>query len=84
MLKEFRALPTERRAREMKGREYLWCLTNMLLDREERLERLCPGCRARALEERCPACGAPAGDWGEGAESDAFDLERFEMLKGGT
>lgn len=84
MLKEFHALPTEGRAREMKGRDYLWCLTNMLLDQEETLERLCPGCRARALEERCPACGASAGDWGEGAESGAFDLERFEMLKGGT
>ena len=52
----------------MKGRDYLWCLTNLLLDREEALERLCPRCRTRALEERCAACGAPA---------------RFEALKGG-
>ena len=39
----------------MKGRDYLWCLTNLLLDREEALERLCPRCRTRALEERCAA-----------------------------
>ena len=55
----------------MKGRDYLWCLTNLLLDREE------------ALEERCAACGAPAGEWGEGAASTAFDPARFEALKGG-
>lgn len=73
-------MPTEQRAREMKGRDYLWCLANDLLDREERLERLCPECRARALEERCPVCGrAGAG----GAENPGFDLERFEALKGG-
>ena len=59
MLKAFHALPTEGRVREMKNRDYLWCLTNMLLDREEELERLCPGCRLRALEEPCAA--APPG-----------------------
>ena len=58
-------------------------LTNLLLDREEALERLCPRCRTRALEERCAACGAPAGEWGEGAASAAFDPARFEALKGG-
>lgn len=68
----------------MKGRDYLWCLTNMLLDREEELGRLCPNCRVRAMEERCAACGRPAGAWGEGADSAAFDLERFEALRGGS
>ena len=56
MLKQFGALPTEERARNMKGRDYLWCLTNLLLDREEELERLCPSCRARAA-------GALPGVW---------------------
>lgn len=83
MLKAFGALPTEGRVREMKNRDYLWCLTNMLLDREEELERLCPGCRLRALEERCAVCGRPAGEWGEGADSAAFDWKRFEALKRG-
>ena len=50
---------------------------------EEALERLCPRCRTRALEERCAACGTPAGEWGEGAASTAFDPARFEALKGG-
>ena len=82
MLREFRALPTEPRAREMKGRDFLWCLANGLLDREEELERLCPACRARALEERCPVCGQSAGN-SEGMVNPAFDPERFEKLKGG-
>ena len=50
MLKEFQALPTEARAREMKDRDYLWCLVQMILDREEQLDRLCPECRVRARE----------------------------------
>lgn len=65
----------------MKGRDYLWCLANTLLDREEALERLCPACRARALEERCPVCGQPGGT-GEGMDNPAFDPERFARLSG--
>lgn len=68
----------------MKGRDYLWCLVNTLLDEEERLDGLCPACRARAMEERCPACNQPAAQWGEGMDNAAFDLERFEKLKGGA
>lgn len=67
----------------MKDRDYLWCLVHMLLDREEELERLCPECRTRAEEERCPGCGQPIRAWGEGAVNPAFDLERFEAMKGG-
>ena len=81
MLRQFSALPTEKRAREMKGRDYLWCLTNLLLDREEELDRLCPSCRNRALEERCPVCGLPS-ELGEEARNPAFDLARFHQLCG--
>ena len=81
VLRQFGALPTEERAKAMKGREYLWCLANTILDREEQLGRLCPGCRARALEEHCPVCGRSTAEWGENNAS--FDLERFEALKGG-
>lgn len=84
MLREFHALPTERRAREMKNRDYLWCLANQLLDEEEQLERMCPACRARALEERCPVCGQSGESKAEGMVNPAFDLERFEQLKGGS
>ena len=84
MLKAFGALPTEARAREMKNRDYLWCLVHEVLDREEALARLCPACRARAEEKRCPVCGQPAADWGEGAENPAFDWARFAELKGGA
>lgn len=82
MLRTFQALPTEGRAREMKDRDYLWCLAQELLDREQALERLCPECRSRAEEERCPACGRPAERWAEGAVNPVFDLARFERLKG--
>ena len=84
MLRQFRALPTDPRARDMKGRDYLWCLANGILDREERLEQLCPACRARAMEERCAVCGRPAGDLDAGMANAAFDPERFEELKGGA
>lgn len=83
MLREFHALPTERRAREMKNRDYLWCLANQLLDGEEQLERMCPVCRAKALEERCPVCGQSVGSQAEGMINPVFDLNRFEQLKGG-
>ena len=83
MLRDFHALPTEPRAREMKDRDYLWCLAQRLLDREEELQQLCPQCRARAEEHRCPVCGQPRDDWGEGAVNPAFDGARFERLRGG-
>ena len=83
MLRQFQALPTEARVREMKGRDYLWCLVNGLLDREAELERLCPDCQSRAKEEHCLVCGQPAQQWGEAGRSEAFDRARFEALKGG-
>jgi len=83
VLRQFHALPTEKRSRDMKERDYLWCLANTLLDREEELDRLCPGCRVRALEERCPVCGRPAAEWGEGTANASFDQDRFEELRGG-
>jgi len=67
----------------MKNRDFLWCLAQTLLDREEDLERLCPECRARAEEERCPACGRPSALWGEGGVNPSFDQARFEKLRGG-
>lgn len=83
MLSRFGALPTEPWARAMKDRDYLWCLVNQLLDREEELDRLCPDCRTRAEEDRCPVCGRTRGAWGEGAVNAAFDQARFERMKGG-
>ena len=73
--------PPAVRARAMRDRDYLWCLANGLLDREEELERLCPSCRARALEGCCPACGQSLPE--EETGNPTFDLERFEALKEG-
>lgn len=66
----------------MKARDYLWCALNLMLDREEELERLCPSCRAQAEEERCVSCGAPIGEAYTG-ENAAFDEERFQRLMRG-
>lgn len=35
VLRAFGALPTERRARKMTDRDYLWCALNLLLDAPE-------------------------------------------------
>ena len=64
----------------MTDRDYLWCALNLALDQEEELAQLCPDCRRRAEAEPCPVCGAERMDWGH---NPAFDLERFERLKGG-
>ena len=82
MLKQFGALPTEKRAREMRESDYLWCLVNTLLDREEELDRLCPACREAAEEKRCPTCGQPVAD-SEGWTNPAFDEGRFQAMKRG-
>lgn len=83
MLSRFGALPTEQRAREMKDRDYLWCLVQAMLDREEALDRLCPECRGRAEEVCCPVCGKPASRWADGAVNTTFDPARFEKMAGG-
>lgn len=80
VLKQFGALPTERRARQMKERDYLWCLLNQLLDDQEELDQLCPTCRAEAEQERCPGCGALIQASGV---NPSFDMERFRRLKEG-
>ena len=66
----------------MTGRDYLWCLLNLMLDEEEELDRLCPRCRAEAERERCPVCGAEKGSVTGGINA-AFDPERFEALRRG-
>ena len=81
VLRAFPALPTEGRAKGMTDRDFLWCALNLALDQEEELARLCPSCRERAERENCPVCGAERESWGENA---AFDLSRFEKLKGGA
>lgn len=82
MLREFGALPSEKRVRALTDRDYLWCLLNLVLDEEEALNALCPACRAEAQEERCPACGAPVGQ-SESQDNAAFDWARYERMKGG-
>ncbi len=67
----------------MKDRDYLWCLSHMLLDREEELDRLCPECRELAEETRCPVCGGTAAHRGEKTVNASFDEGRFTALKEG-
>lgn len=82
MLKTFGVLPGEERARRITRREYLYCILQQWLDEEEKLEALCPACRAQAMERRCVCCGAPLSRW-EAAENTAFDAERYQKLKEG-
>ena len=82
VLRQFGALPTEERAREMTDGDYLWCAVNLLLDEEEEAARLCPACREEARAERCPVCGRETGTVSRG-ENPAFDWERFARMKRG-
>ena len=66
----------------MKARDYLWCALNLMLDREEVLEQLCPSCRQKAEEVCSPVCGQPAGTT-VGGQNASFDQERFERLMRG-
>lgn len=82
VLREFGALPTEKRARDMTEEDYLWCAVNLLLDEEEEFARLCPVCRAEAEKERCPVCGRETSTITQ-EENPAFDWSRFERMKRG-
>ena len=82
VLRQFGALPTEERAKEMTDGDYLWCAVNLLLDEEEEAARLCPACREEARAERCPVCGRETGTVSRG-ENPAFDWARFERMKRG-
>jgi len=66
----------------MKERDFLWCALNLMLDDEEELERLCPTCRERAMEERCAVCAVPLA-LTEGGINGSFDPARFQALKRG-
>lgn len=81
MLKAFHVLPGEEREQRMTRRDYLYCAVQQWLDEEEKLEQLCPACRARAMQRRCTACGALLAT--EGMENTAFDMERYRRLKEG-
>ena len=79
VLKEFGVLPTDSRAREMTRGDYLYCALQMMLDREEKLRRLCPACQSKAEERRCTVCGGTLQQ--EQGSNPQFDLSRFEELK---
>ena len=56
--------------------DYLYALVNLRLDRTERLDALCPACRAEAEAQRCPCCGGAMHTVNPG-----FDEGRYEELK---
>ena len=76
VLRAFGVLPTEARARQMTDGAYLYCVAQMMLDEQEKLQMLCPSCREQAEREVCPVCGAAAGE-----QNAMFDEKRFEELK---
>ena len=62
--------------------DYLYCLLNEMLDREEMLEGLCPACRTRAEEPHCTVCGEPLRNAAAGVNG-SFDMARFARMKEG-
>ena len=56
--------------------EYLYALAQLRLDRDERLDALCPACRASAGAAKCACCGAALPTVNPG-----FDETRYEELK---
>lgn len=79
VLRAFSALPTEQRVRDMTEGDYLYCASQLLLDRQEALERLCPACRREAEKDCCPGCGRPVDR--ETGGNPNFDEGRFEELR---
>lgn len=65
-----------RAVEDMTDRDFLYCVLQMVLDSEEQLQRLCPDCRSRMLEERCPVCGGV-----QFGTNPNFDEKRYEELK---
>lgn len=78
VLRAFGVLPSEKRAKEMTDRDYLYCVMQLTLDEEQALAQLCPQCREQARQRTCPCCGAALGE-----ENGNFDEARFEELKHG-
>ena len=79
VMRTFGVLPSEERAKRMTHGDYLYCVMQMMLDEEERLDELCPSCRERLQTPRCGCCGTPLED-----ENMAFDEKRYEELKRGA
>lgn len=61
---------------DMTDGESLYCILQMILDGEEKLEKLCPACRGELLKEKCPVCGAV-----QYGVNPNFDEGRFEELR---
>lgn len=78
VLRAFSVLPTEERAKKMTEGDYLFCAAQLLLDREEQMEKLCPECR-ESRKTICPGCGREL--LGEQEQNPRFDIRRFEELK---
>ena len=56
--------------------EYLCALAQLMADRDDALDALCPACRERVREGRCRICGGAIP-----TENPGFDEARFEELK---
>ena len=76
VLRTFGVLPSEKRAESMTDGDYLYCVTQMMLDAQEFSDALCPSCREKQKQPRCVCCGEVLPE-----VSAAFDETRFEELK---
>lgn len=82
VLRSFGALPTEKRVKAMTDADYLFCAVNRLLDEEERLQTMCPSCRAKAETPHCPVCGRETGEL-LAEENKSFDWKLYQKRREG-
>jgi hypothetical protein len=57
--------------------QWLYMITNMMVDDEEEFEKLCGKCKSDSKEPKCPGCGKSKDTY----INPNFDEERFEKLK---
>jgi hypothetical protein len=58
--------------------QWLYMITNMMLDDEEQYDKLCGKCKHDSKQVKCPGCGKSKVD--EDVNPN-FDDEHFEKLK---
>ena len=80
VLKAFCALPSEPRVKDMTPKQFVWCFEQMMADRQEELDGLCPPCLEAVTQPRCLGCGAPLNQTGGNPQ---FDSTRFSTLEEG-
>jgi hypothetical protein len=70
----------------MTDEQWLWLFVNESIDRDEKLEHMCPTCRGEATSKniRCTRCGKPIGISDDSFTNPNFNIDRYNALANGT